>query len=365
MRVGVAAGTGLLMAALSCGGASAQNDLMMPVMDTGLTAPRFFEGLYAGFYLGGTGNERGNFITAPGIGRYWGGGPVLGYNYYLSDDTVLGVEVRGGAATDFAGNASFDVFGLAHLGFPIANNFMPYYIGGAGWFHSAPAYALGVGFEWGLFDNAGFHMEAITFGAVGPTPGPVQYPGISAWQVTAGLVWHLGEGINAHAEEELFRPRYDVTDFSGLYTSAYFGGVFNPFTYNFFPDTGNGRHLTRGAYGAAIGWNQEIADSILAGVELQGSFLFDTSGDITGELTGLGKVGLRPVEGLFVYAEGGVGILQGRPFYALGGGAEWAAWGKGGLRADVMAIGELMPASPANAGITAAKVLIGPTWHFD
>ena len=360
MRVGVVAG--VLAAGFSCGAAVAQSDLIMPVMDTELTQPRFFEGLYAGFYLGATGNERHNFVPA-GTGVYWGGGLVLGYNYYLTDGVVLGAEVRGGAASDFVGTTTVDIFGLAHLGFPVVDGVMPYYIGGIGWFHSAPAYALGIGIEMGVFDNAGFQMEAITYGALGPTPGAIQYPGISAWQLTAGLVWHFGEGANANAEEFL-RPRYDATDFSGLYTSMTFGAYHNP-PFNFFPDTGQGLHPTRGSYGASVGWNQEIADTILAGVELHGGFLFDTSGDITSEVMALGRIGLRPVDGLFVYAEGGVGLLQGRGMYAVGGGAEWAAWGKGGLRADVLAVGELAPANAAAAGITAAKVLIGPTWHFD
>jgi hypothetical protein len=335
----------------------------MPVMDVELTQPRFFEGLYAGFYLGATGNERHNFVPV-GVGQYYGGGLVVGYNYYLNDDVVVGAEVRGGAASDFSGTQIFDLFALAHLGFPIIDGVMPYYIGGIGWFQSAPAYALGVGVEVGVFDNVGLHYEVMARGALGPTPGPVQYPGISGWQISGGLVWHFGEGGDANVVEQFLRPRYDYTAFTGLYATMTFGAYHNP-PWNFFPNTGQGLHPTRGSYGASVGWNQEIADNILAGVELHGGFLFDTSGDTTSELLALGKVGLRPVDGLFVYSEGGVGLLQGRGMYAVGAGVEWAAFGRGGFRTDVLAVGELAPATPANAGFTAVRILAGPTWHFD
>ena len=351
----------IAVAMLGCSAASAQS-LILPDMGSDFTAPRYFDGLYTGVALGVLGNERHNFFAGGGDHAF---GPIgiAGFNRYLGDGLIVGGELQGGLGYDFAGNIRYDAFALAHLGFTTSDTSQAYFAGGVGWFHSAPAFALGVGVEWGAMDNMSLRAEALAIGQLGTVPTGLNFGGFSAWQVSAGALWRFGDDSGARPQETLFGSSPKPVDFGGLYSAAYFGGTVNP-NFNFYTNTGSGWHQTRLTYGAAVGWNQEIAEHIIAGVELQGGLNFNTSGDVSADAFALGRVGLVPMEGLFVYAQGGVGVVAGRAAYALGAGAEYGLWEEASLRADVLAIGELN-ATPVVSGISATKVTIGPVWHFD
>jgi len=351
----------LLAATLSGGSAHAgEANVLLPDMgNPGLTAPGYFDGLYAGVIAGVIGNERHNFFA--GGDHAFGGGAALGYNVHVAPGIVFGGEVQAAAGYDPAGNVRYDAFALGRVGFPTSQSVLPYLTGGLGWFDSAAAYALGVGIEAGIRGNLALRGEVLAVGQVGPVPSGNNYPGISAWTIPGGAVWPSGEGCLP--ADMRVSGSGEPTEFSGLYTAADVGVILN-FPYNFFVDAGNGLHLTRVRYGGAVGWNQPLAERVLAGVEVQGGFLFDTSGDITADGFALGRIGLVPTDGLFVYGEAGVGLLQGKPAFAVGGGLEYALWGSAALRGEVLGIGELSTA-PAVAGISATKVTLGPVWHFD
>jgi hypothetical protein len=153
-----------------------------------------------------------------------------------------------------------------------------------------------------------------------------------------------------------------VTDFSGLYYGAYYGAAVNS-TWNFFPDLDYGLHMTRADVGGFVGYNYHLLDGfVVAGLEGQGGVLFDTSGDVSYNVLGLAKLGVVPFDGLFVYGAGGLGIIQDKPAYAAGGGAEYALWGDASVRAEALWFGEASTA-PVVAGFSAFKVALGAVWH--
>lgn len=347
-----------------CGVAQAQDTLFYSdTVSAELSAPRYFEGLYAGVSFGAYGNEHANYFQGATFGQAYGAGPVVGFNAYVTDGIILGAELQAGLGYDPAGTFRYDLMALTHVGFPVDPYSQLYFTAGAGWFESAPAFAIGMGYEAGVTDNLSVRAEALAFGQLGPVPSGLNIGAISAWQLTGGVLWHLGEGQNGRPQDLLFAPRTSDADFTGAYTNAYFGAILN-FPYNFFPDVGNGGHLTRLSFGGGAGWNQEIANNIIAGVELQGGLLFDTSGDVTHDTLALGRIGLVPIDGLFVYAEAGGGLVANKPAFAFGGGLEYALWENASFRADVLAVGELDPAA-AVQGVSATKFHVGPVWHFN
>ena len=363
MRVSAKLSAAAVAAVMSCTPALAQVDaaLYAPVIDPQLSAPSYFEGLYAGVIWGTSGADHGNFYPTGGIDRN-GYGVALGWNTYLAPGVVAGGEVQGHLDTDFAGVWSISAFALARLGLTTADDFLVYGVGGAGFFDSVPAWVFGAGVEWGLWNAASIRTEILTFSQAAPANG-LMIPGVTAWMIRFGALWHFGEGaqdIPGH-HFSLERP-HDVTDFGGLYYGASYGIAWNP-QWNFFPDEGYGLHMTRGDIGAFAGYNYHLVDGlVVAGVEAQASFLYDTSGDVTASLFGLGKAGIVPFEGLYLYGAGGVGLLQGKPAYALGGGIEYALWGDTSVRVEGLAIGEAS-AAPAVSGFSAYKVSIGAVWH--
>jgi opacity protein-like surface antigen len=136
---------------------------------------------------------------------------------------------------------------------------------------------------------------------------------------------------------------------------------------NFFPDVGFGGHITRGNLGVFGGYNFKLIDDaigVVAGVEAQADFLYDTSGDTGASALGLARLGVVPFEGLMLYGAAGAGVVNNVPAYALGGGVEYALWGDASLRAEYLALGELS-STPGVAGFSAHKGTIGAVWHFD
>lgn len=365
MRIGgrlAAAVAVALLVASPAGAQVASADLYAPSLPTDMTAPNYFEGLYAGVLFGASGADHKNFYPTGGIDR-WGIGGAIGYNHYLTSNIIIGAEVQGHLETDFGGNWSGIALALGHLGLTTAENFQVYLLGGGGLFDSVPAWAIGAGAEWGVFDNLSVRGEIITLGQAGAAPSGIYRPGITAWMIKAGALWHFGPG--AYGMPGIYVPSAPapVTDFDGLYFGASYGIHSNP-SYSFFPDVGFGLHLTRGDIGGFAGWNFRLNDWLVAGVEAQAGLLYDTSGDMGSNGFVLARAGVVPFDGLLIYGAGGLGYVQDKAAYALGGGAEYALWGNAGIRVEALAIGELS-STPAVAGFSDAKFTMGAVWHID
>lgn len=364
IRLALAAAT--VGATLACGVAHAQTlsaDLFAPELSSDMIAPTYFEGLYAGVLAGMSGADHKNFFPTGGIDRY-GIGAVVGYNHFIAPGVLVGAEVQGHLDTDFAGTYNTAALAFAKLGLLTRDDFMIYLLGGGGVFDSVPAWAFGAGFEWGIYDNVSIRADITTIGQAGPAPSGISIPGITAWIIKGGPIWHFGDesGALPGFHFSLDAPTV-LTDFDGGYAGLEYGMHYNA-AGNFFPDVGFGAHITRGHIGGFAGWNFKLVDDavdIVAGVEGQADFLFDTSGDTGVEALGLARLGVVPVDGLMVYAAGGGGIVNGKPAYAIGGGAEYALWGNASVRAEALALGALAPAG----AITAVKGSLGAVWHFD
>jgi hypothetical protein len=366
MKIRLAMATAAVGAAFACTGASAQTlsaDLYAPQLSSDMTAPQYFDGLYAGVLIGMSGADHKNFFPTGGIDRY-GIGAVVGYNTYIAPRVVAGVELQGHFDTDFAGTYNTGLLAFGKLGFTTADDFQVYLLGGGGLFDNVPAWAIGLGLEMGIYDNLSLRADIITIGQAAAANGK-NIPGITAWIIKGGPVWHFGEGASAAPGfgAPTMRP---VTDFDGAYAGIGYGMHFNA-PGNFFPDVGFGAHITRGHLGAFGGYNFKLVDDaigIVAGVEGQADFLYDTSGDTGVSALGLARLGVVPFEGMMVYGAAGGGVVNNMPAYALGGGVEYALWGDASLRAEYLALGELS-STPTVAGFSAHKGTIGAVWHFD
>jgi hypothetical protein len=363
MRVSATLSAAAAAVLLGAAPASAQVDsyLFSPVIDGQFVAPSYFEGLYVGALFGSAGADHGNFYPTGGIDR-GGGGAALGWNTYLAPGVVAGGEVQGYIDTDYMGAWSVSAVALARLGLTTADDFLVYGVAGGGLFDLVPAYAFGAGVEWGVWNAASVRGEILTFSQAVPANGKF-IPGVTAWMIRLGALWHFGQGAQdiPGLHLSLDRPA-SITDFGGLYYGASYGIDVNG-TWNFFPDTGYGLHMTRGDIGAFAGYNFRLLNGVVvAGVEGQASFLYDTSGDVAGSAFGLARAGIVPLEGLMVYGAGGVGILQAKPAYAAGGGIEYALWGDSSVRLEGLAFGELS-STPTVAGFSAYKIALGAVWH--
>ncbi len=351
------------IAAILCGpGAFAQDTTLYfsPQLDAQLTSPTYFEGLYAGVLFGPISARKGNFFTTGWDIRGEVGG-VVGWNQPIAPGVIVGGELQGTIAPDLAGSANVRIMGLGRAGFYAGDNTLIYAFGGAGYFATSTVFEFGLGAEWMAFDNMSLRLEAAGIGQIGPVPNGVNIPGVSAVRITAGAIVHLGT-LGAPVTDMASAPRA-TTDFSGPYAGLYAGTALN-YPYNFFVNHGNGWHLSRFAMGGMAGWNHALNESLRVGVEGQLGTSWDTSGDISIDALALARVGVVPMEGLMPYAAGGVGVLDGKAAYALGGGVEYALWGDATLRGEWLALGELSSA-PTVAGISAHKVTLGTVWHFD
>jgi hypothetical protein len=363
MRSLVTLGAAAVAAGLACAPANGQSltlmteDIYRPAGGVALDAPRYFEGMYAGVLVGASGADHRNFYSNGNIDRVGVGG-VVGYNIYLTPEIIVGGEVQGHVETDLGGAFSTIALAMGHFGLLTADDFQVYLTGGGGLFDGVPAWAVGAGFEWGIYDNIAWRGEILSIGQAGASPTGISIPGVTAWMIKTGAIWHFGEESSAIPGWHLsFDPPASVTDFDGGYIGASYGIINNP-GWNFFPNTGFGLHQTRGDISAIAGWNWRLADMFVAGVEGQAGWNYDTSGDITYNVFGLGRAGFVPWEGTMVYGAAGVGVLQHKGAYALGGGVEHALWGEASLRAELLALGEFgqMP--------TASKFSVGALWHY-
>jgi hypothetical protein len=355
----------VVAAALGCAPASAQVDsfLYSPELEGQFIAPSYFEGLYAGVIWGTSGADHNNFYPTGANDRI-GFGAAVGWHTYLGPGVVVGGEVQGHVDTDFAGAWGVSALALGHFGLTTADDFLVYAVGGGGVFDMVPAVAFGAGLEWGVFNALSLRYELLAFIQAAEANG-IYRPGVTAWMLRTSALWHFGEGAQdiPGFHLSLDRPA-DVTDFGGFYYGAYFGGHLNP-AWNFFPDEGYGLHMTRGDQGGIVGYNFRLLDGwVVAGLEGQGGVIFDTSGDMSYNVFGLAKLGVVPFEGLFVYGAGGVGMVQNKAAYALGGGVEYALWGNASARAEILAYGEASP-TPVVSGFSSTKFSMGAIWHVE
>ena len=353
--------TAAAIAALASSGALAQDSLYFSdEIVVELSAPRYFQGLYLGVMLpSGVENQHDNIITQ-GSDVRWGGGLRLGWNEYITDSVLAGIEARGivsGAPTNWGGEAYL----MGRIGLLAGPDFMFYVTGGVGVVDQTAVVAFGPGVEWRLFDNISARLEGLGLVQAGPSALGISIPNVTGLSVNAGVSWHFDDAgldgwgiVTASADQPM--------DFSGLYAGAGFGDVFNG-TYNFFPDTGYGLHPSRLDLGGFVGYNFQVSEWLLAGIEAQAGVGFDSSGDGSYNILGLGKLGIVPFNRLMLYAAGGVGVVQDKPAYAIGGGAEYAFWDNASARFEFLGLGEI--GNAAAPGITAYKGVAGVVWHFN
>jgi len=329
-----------------------------------LYLPTAFDGLYAGFELGLSNNNFHTFYNS-GTNTYRiPAGAFVGYNSHIRPWLLAGVELQGDIAMDWISGASdFRVTALGRAGFLNARDFAIYQMAGLGIINSRFAYAIGVGAEQAFTPNFAVRGEAVAYGQLGTPAGVTNYGGFTLIKIAAGPVWYF----NSTGAPAIESAKTTVaTDFTGPYLGSYVGGIVN-MPYNFFtPDPLNGWHLSRFAQGGIAGWNYAVADKLRAGVELQAGINYNTSGGLGWDAQVLARLGATPMEGLMVYGSAGTGLLAGRTAYSLGGGVEYALWGKNTLRMDAQMLGEIQPAPPIiAAGFSATKITVGTLSHMD
>jgi outer membrane immunogenic protein len=123
-------------------------------------------------------------------------------------------------------------------------------------------------------------------------------------------------------------PTYNPAAFSfeGFYLGAQGGGAFGNY------------HV--GSLGVVAGANFDVGNSIVAGGEFQGDWLFGDSLSPSYDFYALGRVGMIVSPDLLAYAEAGPGWTSQSSVYAFGGGAEYAITDSLGLKGEVLGTGE-------------------------
>jgi hypothetical protein len=330
-----------------------------PELSAEFSAPTAFEGLYAGVVFGPISSRNNNFNVGgadirPELGA------VVGWNQPVAPGVVLGGEIQATVATDFQSSSYLRAMAIARLGFAAGDNSLVYILGGVGRMGEGWAFEAGLGTEVMVTDTIGVRLEAAGIGQLGPVPNGNDIPAISAMRVTSAVLWQL-DGPPASTS---FNTG-PVTDFAGAYAGLHIGGLTDP-QYNFFDDYGWGWHLSRFEMGTLAGYNFALNDSFRAGVEAQLGVNFDTSGDAGVDMLALGHLGVVPMDGLYAYAAAGLGLVEGEPAYAYGGGVEYALWGNATLRGEALLLGRLDGAIGLSGveGPT-SKVTVGTVWHFD
>ena len=158
------------------------------------------------------------------------------------------------------------------------------------------------------------------------------------------------------------QPIYESAGFSwdGLYAGVNLGGQFS--------DDGAGDSAGQFLLGGAVGVNFMVADPILLGAEIQGSYLFeneDEGFDDAGQFLALARVGAVVTDSVLVYAAGGAGVQFDEDddfgIYALGGGVEFAATDSVSVRAEILGLGDF---GGDDDFFDAAEAKVGVFYHF-
>lgn len=352
------------LALMPMGGASAGDLFHDPVLGADMSAPKAFDGLYAGVSFGLMNSNQKVFY--PNTNGYRvPAGVFAGYNHQFTPWLVGGVEAQLEGAYEWeAGTLGYNAFLLGRVGVLTSPDFAVYEMAGFGLIDSNSAYALGVGVEQQVSDSFAVRLESLSFGQLSPRAGVANYKGVMGMKLMLGGVWYLRDGSESFDESSPFSAV--PTRFTGPYLGLYAGGGYNS-GHNFFGgDTFYGWHITRFMQGGVAGWNYEVASMLRVGGELQAGLNYNTSGQIGTDAQLLARVGLVPFDGVMAYASGGVGMIDMVPAYALGGGVEYALWGRNSLRLDALALGEINPGPPYNvSGFSALKFSVGTLWHFD
>lgn len=323
-------------------------------------SPSGFDGFYAGVLVGPISSRMGNFAVGGQPVRPEFGG-VIGWNQPIANGVVVGGELQGTVATDFAGSTYYRLTALARLGFAAGDNTLIYGLAGVGRMGAGWAMEAGLGAEIMLTDRFTARIEAAAISQLGDVPSGVEIPHVSALRITGGAIWQLDgpPGMTGFNNDGV------VTDYSGAYVGANLGGLTDP-RFSFFDDYGYGWHLSRFEIGTMAGYNFALNDTVRLGAEAQLGVNFDTSGDAGFDALALGHVGFVPFDGWMVYAAAGAGVVESRPVYALGGGVEYALWGNTSLRAEGLVIDRIdgTPGRKPDELVT-TKVTLGAVWHFD
>lgn len=338
-----------------------------PELETELVTPSAFDGLYAGISLGLANNNFNTFYTSTVNTYRIPAGVFVGYNRQITPWLLAGVELQGEVAMDWTTAATdFRILGLGRVGYLLADDFVLYQMAGLGLINGRSAYAIGMGLEQSVSKDFAIRAEAIAYGQLSAPASITNYGGFTLMKIAAGAVWHFGDYAQNSTSALPYAGALEVNDFAGPYLGYYIGGMVN-MPYNFFiPDPLNGWHLSRFSQGAAAGWNYRLTDWLRAGGELQAGINYNTSGGVGWDTQALARLGVVPADGLMLYGSTGAGILAGRAAYSLGGGVEYAIWGKNTVRLDIQALGEIQPAPPIIApGFTATKVTVGTLWHLN
>ncbi|MEO5808066.1 outer membrane beta-barrel protein [Devosia sp.] len=345
---------------MAVSGAAAEDNTLYfsPQLTTDLTPPSFYDGLYAGVLFGPISARKNNFNTVGAEIRGEVGG-MVGWNQPIAPGIVAGAELQATVATDFS-SSYLRAMALARIGFYAGDTTLIYLFGGAGYMATSAAFEAGLGGETRITDTMAARLEIAGIGQIGPVPNGKNVPAISALRITGGLTWQLDGAV---APWNALPP---ATDFAGYYAGLNAGGLTDP-NFNFFNDYGNGWHLSRFTIGTLAGVNYALNDYMRAGVEAQLDASFDTSGDVGADVLALARVGVVPMTGLMPYAAAGIGLVEGRAAYALGGGVEYALWGNTTLRGEALLLGRLdgTPGLGGGTGPSTSKVTIGTVWHFD
>ena len=159
--------------------------------------------------------------------------------------------------------------------------------------------------------------------------------------------------------------------FEGFYAGLYAGGAINnDNNLHVGADYLNLWHDNRFNLGVLAGYNFQLAECFLAGVELQAGSTFNMSRQSGFEGLALARVGYVLYDTFLVYAVGGVGHYSGTGVFAVGGGIE-AGLGDGlGIRFELLGLGELganqIPGHvPDIHGISATKFSFSALWHLN
>lgn len=330
-----------------------------------LAAPNLFGGAYAGVAVGLQVNHFGTFFSDSTHYRM-PGGVFAGYNYVLSPYLIAGVEAQIDATYDPWSTPTqygYNAFAVGRVGFLTSPDFMIYQLAQLGLIDGTPAFGLGVGIEQQVTDDFSLRFEAAAHGQIPSATTGTYYGGFTSMKIALGALWYL-DGDASRDGWHIGTNTDPVTDFIGPYAGFYVGGAFNP-DYSFFvPTPLNGYHLSNFNQGVMAGYNFDVAGPVRAGLEVQGGFHYNTSGNVNVEGLALARLGVVPFDGVMVYGTAGAGSLDGTGAYALGGGVEYALWGDATLRADVQVLSMIPPGASAGE-FAASKWNLGTIWHFN
>ena len=161
------------------------------------------------------------------------------------------------------------------------------------------------------------------------------------------------------------QPIYESAGFSwdGLYAGVNLGGQFF--------DGGDDDSVGQFLLGGAVGVNFMVADPILLGAEIQGSYLFENDDEgieDAGQFLALARLGAVVTDSVLVYAAAGAGVQfddeDDAGIYALGGGVEFAATDAVSVRAEILGLGTFDDEGGDDDFFEAAQATVRVFYHF-